>query len=215
MTISVIGLGAGGHAKVVVEILRADNRYQLAGLLDSDPKRHGKWLLGVSILGNDDELPHLINDGVTHFFVGLGSIGNTKPRQRLYELALSYGLKPVQTIHPQTIISPSVGLGEGITIMPNAVINADVVFGANVIVNTGAIVEHDCVIGDHVHLATGACLASTVQVKSGAHIGAGATIRQCITIGENAVIGAGAAVVKDVPANTVVGGVPAQTLKGG
>lgn len=213
MAVKVVGLGAGGHAKVVIEILRCHESYELVGLLDAKRELQGKSVLGVPVLGDDNLLPALKPEGVCHFFVGLGSIGDTRPRQRLFELALQYEMKPVDAIHPQAIISPSAELGEGVTIMAGAVINACARLGANVIVNTGAVVEHDCVIGDHVHIATGARLASTVQVGKGAHIGAGATVRQCITIGEGATVGAGAVVVKDVPPHTVVVGVPARILK--
>jgi acetyltransferase-like isoleucine patch superfamily enzyme len=52
-----------------------------------------------------------------------------------------------------------------------------------------------------------------IQIKENAWIGAGATILPGITIGENAVVAAGAVVAKDVPANTIVGGVPAKIIK--
>lgn len=50
-------------------------------------------------------------------------------------------------------------------------------------------------------------------VKNGASIGSSSTILCGITIGENAIIGAGAVVTKDVPANTIVAGVPAKVIK--
>ncbi len=212
MSIPMIGLGAGGHAKVVIEILGLHSEYRLIGLLDANSALVGTKVLGVPVVGNDDALSGLAKSGVLHFFVGLGSIGDVRPRRRLYELACRHNMQPISAIHPQAILSPSTALGQGVTIMAGAIINAEAVVGANVIVNTGAIVEHDCILGDHVHLATGAKLTSTVQVGTGAHIGAGATIRQGVTIGEYAIVGAGAVVVKDVPPHTVVAGVPARIL---
>ncbi len=52
-----------------------------------------------------------------------------------------------------------------------------------------------------------------IHIKRNAWIGANATITQGVSIGENAVVAAGAVVTKDVPDNTVVGGIPAKVLK--
>ena len=52
-----------------------------------------------------------------------------------------------------------------------------------------------------------------IHIKKNAWIGAGATILPGVTVGENAVVAAGAVVSKDVPANTVVGGIPAKFIK--
>jgi acetyltransferase-like isoleucine patch superfamily enzyme len=52
-----------------------------------------------------------------------------------------------------------------------------------------------------------------IHIKKNAWLGAGATVLPGVTIGENAVVAAGAVVSKDVPANKVVGGVPAKTIK--
>jgi len=210
---SVIGLGAGGHAKVVIEALRLSGGHDIVGLLDPKPELWNTVVLDVPVLGGDDLLAELKAQGVSLAFIGLGGVGETGPRRRLYELALDRGFQIIRAIHPQAVLSPSAQLGEGPTVLAGAVINAEATLGDNVIVNTGSIVEHDCVIGSHVHIATGAVLAASVTVGDGAHIGAGSTIRQGISIGEGALVGAGAAVVKDVAPDTVVTGVPAKILQ--
>lgn len=213
MTIKVVGLGAGGHTKVVIEILRLVKVYEIVGLVDPKQELWNTEVLGVPVLGDDALLPQLYEQGVHYAFIGLGTVGDTRPRRRLYEKTRRQGFQIIESIHPQAIISPSAEFGEGVTIMAGAVINACARLGVDVIINTRAVVEHDCVIGDHVHIATGAQLASTVRVGNGVHIGAGATVRQCITIGEGAIVGAGAVVVRDVPLHTVVVGVPARPLR--
>ena len=213
--VPVIGIGAGGHARVVIEILQSVGCYKVVGLLDAKWDLWHTEVLGVPVLGDDELLPELLSQGVELVFIGLGGIGDTRPRRRLYERALAVGFRVVQAIHPRAVVSPSALMGDGVTVMAGAVINAQAQVGVNVIVNTGAIVDHECLIGDHVHLATGSQLCSAVNVGDGAHIGAGATVKQCISIGEGAVVGAGAVVVKDVDPLTVVAGVPARVLTRG
>ena len=205
-------LGGGGHACVLIDSLRAGGYVGPLAILDQDSSRWGTELLGVRILGNDDLLPELMAGGADSFLVGVGSTGDNRPRQRLFELALSHNLKPLTVIHPSAVCSQWATLGPGSQILPMSVVNARAKVGANVIVNSAAVIEHDCVLGDHAHVATGARLASTVQVGVGAHIGAGATLRQCINVGEWAIVGAGAVVVRDVPPRATVVGVPARPL---
>ncbi len=206
-------LGGGGHARVLVDCLQASDHVQLYGVLDRDSAHWGQTLLGVPILGGDELLAEVVAQGVNCFAVGLGGIGDNRPRQRLFELGLSFGLEPLTVMHPTAICSRWAKVGPGSQLFPGSIVNAGTELGVNVIVNSGAIVEHDCVVGPHAHVATGARLASTVRVGAGAHIGTGATVKQCITIGEQAIVGAGAVVVKDVPPHTVVVGVPARPLR--
>jgi sugar O-acyltransferase (sialic acid O-acetyltransferase NeuD family) len=207
-----IGFGAGGHARVIIELIRGQADYELAGLLTPDSSLHGSTILGVPVLGNDDLLPALYQQGIQNFVVGVGGTADNMPRKRLFEFALWVGMHPVTLMHSQAIVSPSAKVDPGTVILAGAILNAGASVGSNCIVNTGAIIEHDCVIGDHVHVATGARLAGMVRVEDGAHIGIGASIKQGLTIGVGAVVGAGAVVVKDVAPGKVVVGVPARPL---
>ncbi len=209
----VIGLGAGGHARVIIEILEAMGGHRIVGLLDPEPSLWGREVGGVPVLGDDGLLTGLGAQGVTSAFVGVGSVGDAELRRRLWEKVVEHGFEIVSAIHPRALISPSAELGPGCIVMAGAVIGSCVVLGRNVIVNTGAIVDHDCRIGDHAHIATGASLASAVRVMDEAHVGVGASVRQEVTIGRGSVVGAGAAVVEDVPDDDIVVGVPARRLR--
>ena len=211
--IRLAGLGAGGHARVVIDALQLLGGYQIQ-LLDQNPSTWGETVLGAPVLGGDSLLPELFSDGIRAGFVGVGGVRNNAPRRRLFEMLRDHGFDVIRITHPQACVARAVEIGCGTVIMAGAIVNVSVHIGSNVLINTGAIVEHDCQLGDHVHVATGARLAGGVRVLSGAHIGIGASVLQKITIGENAVIGAGSVVLRDVPDGTVVVGIPGREIPG-
>ena len=206
----VVGFGAGGHARVVIEIIQSLHDYEIVGLLDAQPSLKGTVFSGVPVLGDDTLIESLLAQGIRHAFIGLGTIGNTDPRLKLFERVSRSGFDLVSVMHPNAIVSPSVTFGVGPTVMAGAVINANTEVGNNVIVNTGAIVEHDCSIGDHSHISTGARLAGGVRIGRATHVGIGAVIRQGIQVGDDAIIAAGAVVVNDIQSGETVMGVPAK-----
>lgn len=206
-----IGLGAGGHAKVLIDILQLRNEFKIVGLLDPAPLSN--VVAGIAILGNDEELPKLHRAGITAAFVGVGGVGDNTLRIQLYGRAGAAGFDMINIVHPSAVIARSVVLGKGVAIMASVVVNPEAHLADNVIVNTGAIVEHDCRIETHAHISPGAILAGGVHIGEGAYIGAGATIRQGIHVGEYSIVGAGAVVVKDVPRRTLVVGVPAKPVR--
>ena len=202
-------LGGGGHARVLIDTLQIVGDVSVRGILDPNPELWGIMWLDVPVIGGDELLGDLVRDGVRLFTVGVGGVGDNRPRQRLYELGISHGLTPLTIIHPRASLSRWSTVGAGSQLLAGCIVNAGAEIGVNVIVNSGAIVEHDCRIGNHAHVATGARLSGAVRVGDRAHVGAGATIRQAITIAEGAVVGAGAVVVKNVDAGQVVVGNPA------
>ena len=210
--VKLLGLGAGGHAKVVLDALTAMEGFEVVGLLDPREDLWGSKVAGVTVLGGDDLLDEHPG-GARHAFLGLGVPHDTAPRRRLWEAVIARGYDVVSVVHPTAVVSPQARVGRGATVFAAAVVNAGAELGANVIVNTGAIVEHDCRLADHVHLAVGAVLGSGVVVEEGAHVGAGATVLQRVTVGARAVVGAGAVVIRDVDADVVVVGVPARVLR--
>lgn len=203
----VIGFGSGGHARVLLEILAGDARYELVGMLAPAPAED------VPVVGTDDDLEAFAAGGVEGFFVGVGSVGDASTRRDLFEKARALGLQPVTIVHPSAVVSPSASIGAGASLLAGCVVGTGATIGDNAIINSGAVVDHDCVIGDHAHVATGAALAGDVSIGEGAHVGVGASIRQRIQVGAGAVVGAGAAVASDVPDGAVVAGVPARNLK--
>lgn len=209
----VVGLGTGGHAKVLLDILSFHDEFEVVGLTAADAALKEQEVAGTPILGTDDILPTLRAEGVEGAFIGVGSVGDCRLRRRLFELARGLGFTMINLVHPAAYVARSVRQGQGVVIMAQAAVNPDVVLGDNVIVNTGAQIDHDCHIGDHVHVAPGAHLSGGVLVEACAHVGIGATIIQGIRIGTGAIVGAGAVVLRDVEANTTLFGAPARMIE--
>lgn len=208
----VIGIGAGGHAKVLVEALLLSGNYEVVGLLDNDSSRAGERILGVPVIGDDSLLPMLRTDGLVHAFIGVGTVGPTSERSRVSTKVLNAGFTLVCIVHPGALVSHSAQLQAGVAVLAGAIVGVEARVGKNAIVNTGAIIEHDCVIGEDSHVATGARLGGAVILEEGVHVGIGATVRQNIHVGARAVIGAGAVVVHNVPPGDTVVGVPARRI---
>jgi sugar O-acyltransferase (sialic acid O-acetyltransferase NeuD family) len=206
-------LGAGGHARSLIDVVRTHKVIEIVGILDPDRNKHGTSLDGVSVIGGDEQLESL-KAQFDLFIVGVGSSGtDNRARTEVYQRCMRMGLEPYSAVSTLSIVSTSTTVGQGCQIFHSAIINAGCRLGEHVIINTAAVIEHDCIIGDHAHIATAATLAGGVRIGTGAFIGCGAVVIPGIQIGENAVVGAGATVIKDVPSGSRVAGNPARQLR--
>jgi sugar O-acyltransferase (sialic acid O-acetyltransferase NeuD family) len=204
-----IVFGAGGHAKVVIDAIEQQGKYEIAGLLDDDAKHAGKHFFGYPVLGTRADLAALLSAQLRHAVV---TIGDNAIRAAVAALLDRGGWQFASAVHPRAYIGRGVTIGPGSVVMAGCVINAEAHLGAQVIINTGATVDHDCRIEDAVHIAPGCHLCGGVSVGRGSLVGAGSTVTPGVKIGFNVIVGAGSTVIRDVADGARVSGSPARTL---
>lgn len=208
---SLIGLGAGGHARVLIDLIHQCNG-NIVGLLVAPDHRTDEFE-GLPILGSDEKLPELKKSGIEHAFIGVGTTRASKLRQKLQQLCEKSGFVLPPLVHPTAIIGANVEVNAGCQLLAGSIVNPNTKLGDGCLLNTGAIIEHDCVLGPFVHCGPGSVLGGDVIIGARSHIGLGARILQGITIGRDVTVGAGAVVIRDVPDGACVVGVPAQPIK--
>jgi sugar O-acyltransferase (sialic acid O-acetyltransferase NeuD family) len=209
--INVVVVGAGGHGRVVLDVLVQAGRHRVVGFLDSNDALRGRRVDGVPVLGDIAVLPEIAAEhGIAGAIVAIGDNG---VRRSFAERIEDMGIALINAIHPSANLARNVTLGRNIVIAAGALVCAHCQIGDSVILNTGCIVDHESMIGTAAHLCPGARLAGRVAVESGAFIGIGATVIQNIRIGCEAIVGAGAVVIRDVPSMATVVGVPARLVK--
>lgn len=202
MKLPVVLLGSGGHAKVLLGILRRVDS-DILGVTDPARRLGDRWC-DLRVIGGDEAVAA---HGVEEICLvnGVGSLPrDAGTRSRLFEVFAERGYRFGKVIDPTCFLAESVELADGVQIMAGAIIQAGTHIAENTIVNSGAIVEHDCVIGRHVHIAPGAVLSGGVEIGEGTHVGAGAVVIQGIRVGAGSVIGAGSVVTRDVAVRQIV-----------
>ncbi|QAX82160.1 acetyltransferase [Candidatus Pseudomonas adelgestsugas] len=209
-------IGAGGHGKEIMPMLRSMIESTLAG-------SNYELLFIVENL----KTPTYINEypvislqaffrlhGIKRFNI---TISNSKKRQRIAESCMAQGVLPFSLIAPSAILLDSNEIGEGVMISTQTIITSNVKIGRFFQVNNQCNISHDCIIGDFVTFGPGVRCNGNVTIGDHAYIGAGALIKQGkpeapLKIGAGAFVGMGAVVIKDVEPYTTVVGNPARLM---
>jgi UDP-perosamine 4-acetyltransferase len=181
----IIVLGAGGHARVLIDALQLIN----AEIIGITAPEHC----------NPNDPPYLGDDNAILTYAysdillvnGMGSLPGNNRRQEIFKQFHKLGYHFCSVIHPSATIASNVKIAEGVQIMAGAIIQPGVDIGQNSIINTGATIDHDCKIGEDVHIAPGSTLCGDITVGNRVHIGCGTTIIQNISIASDMQLAAG------------------------
>lgn len=204
-------IGAGGHAKIVIDTAEK-NGFDVIGVTD-EKLEIGSNCLGCCVLGKDEILEQIYSSDLKTAFMGIGHVGYSTLRNNLYEKIKTMGYVFPKLIHPSAYIGMDVLIGKGSLVCPNAVINVETIIGELCIINSAAVVEHEVSVEDGVHIAPHATILGQAYIKRNSFIGAGSVVLQGVCVGANCIIGAGSVVLTDVPDNCVAVGVPAKIVK--
>jgi sugar O-acyltransferase (sialic acid O-acetyltransferase NeuD family) len=203
--------GAGSTALIVADMIRLRDQYEISGFLDSvNPERAQTKFCGASILGGEEQLDDLLQQGVNHVICAI-SVG--RARLQLTERARAKGFQLAAAIHPQAVIASGVPIGAGTFIMAGAVVMPGSRLGENVMISTCASVDHECVIADGVWINFGAHLGGRVIVEQAAIVQLGALVAGRLRIGADSVVGAGSLVLHDIPNGVLAYGTPAKVIR--
>ncbi|MEQ3235698.1 acetyltransferase [Bacteroides cellulosilyticus] len=205
-------IGAGTYGEVYLAYLQ-EAGIEIVGFLDDDSKYINQKVCGIPVLGGFDFLACLKDEyGVKAVYCPLG---NNKLRVELLNRALSLGYEVPNFIHSTVVLSPNVKIGDkGIYILPKTVIMPWCNIHDFVMMSVNSVVSHHTILEEGVFLSFGVNFGASIIAHKYAYIGISATVMTGVhELGENCLIGAGAVVIKDVPTNAVMAGIPAKVLK--
>ena len=207
----IVVVGGGGHAKVVLSVLKKLTSFNVLGY--TDLKDNGT-LLGTSFLGSDGDLSSFasVHTGL-NVVIAVGQVGLGTLRHELWARMQCIGLAFPRIVSPHATVNEEVVVGEGVVVMDGAVINPGAKIGRGAIVNTNSTVEHDVMLDEWVHVAPGATISGGVKVGRFSMIGVGATVIEGVSIPANSIVGAGATVVHDLSEPGVYVGCPARRIR--
>ena len=200
--IPIILIGAGGHAASCIDVLLAEGKYEIAGLI-GHADEVGSSKLGIPVIGTDEDLPQ-IRKRISHVHIALGQILNSEPREASYKRVQELDFELPSIKSPTAIISPESHIGTATIVMHGVLINRFASIGDNCIINSMALIEHGSIIGSHTHVSTRATINGDSIVGNRCFLGSGSTIGHGVNLGDGTIVGMGISIRFNKVANSKV-----------
>ena len=207
----IIGARADGHAKVVLEIIQAENKYQVVGFVDDHLFGTGLTIRDIPVIGTVSDLQALQQQH--QLFGAIVAIGDNVTRRQLGVRVKEAGLALINAVHPTVHFDSDVIIGEGNCFCQGVIVVTGTRIGNSVNVHTGATIDHDNVICDGANLGPGVHTAGRVTIGRDVFLGTGTIVIPDCSVGEGVIAGAGTVIIDPVESYCKVVGVPARIIK--
>jgi len=208
MTLYLCGAGNVEGIRLAIVVNQAKKRWDRIVILDDDPSKHGRVVLGIEIVGpfsllrQADALSAEVANLVTR---------TTRRRKFAMQKIQQYGLRFATLIHPGVDMT-GVEFDGDLTVYQNVSFCAAARIEPGCVALTGAVVGHGCHMGRCCVVAPGAVINARVNLDEGVYLGTNASILPDLKVGAWATVGANSAVIQNVEGGATVMGVPAQVL---
>jgi len=201
--------GAGGHGRVVYDVVSAMEEFFVSGFIDDDKARGGKAFIGHELITDIQNIKQIDDElNIVNLFI---AIGDNASREEIAVQNNHY--KYPVLMHPTAVIGKDVKIGCGTIVMPGSVIESGAEIGEHCIINNGSIIGHCSVIEDFCHIGGNSVVCGEVSVGKSSMIGIGSCITPQIKIGVHCMLGAGSVITRDVPDEAKMFGNPARNIK--
>lgn len=204
-------IGASGFGREVEHLVRAINlesdTWHVAGFVDDGASEENRELvrrLGHEIIGGVDDL---LQRPPQPYVIGIGS---GPVRATIDQRLTAAGWEAATLIHPSASLGHDVLLGAGTVICAGVRMTTNISLGRHVHINLNSTVGHDSTLADYATVNPLVAISGGVTLGARSMVGTSAAVLQNLAVGPDAVVGAGAVVVRDVPANVTVKGLPAK-----
>ncbi len=204
-------IGGGGHCRACIDVIEAENKFKIAGIVDIKEKKD-TIVLGYKVFASDEDLPSLVVE-YKNFLITVGQTGHSDKRKLMFAALKKLNARLPVIVSPYSYVSKHAEIGEGTIAMHGTFINAGARIGKNCIINTAAIVEHDAVIEDHCHISTGSIVNGECHVGEGVLLGSNSVVINNLGIVGGTVIGAGSVVTRSIDDSGTYAGVPVRKIK--
>ena len=205
--IKLIIIGAGGFGSEVLETINDCNkkkkRFKVYGFIDENKSLIDKNILGVPILGN---IKYLLSLKVRDYEC-LITVADPVLRKKIVE-KLNNKVDFCRVIHPSVIYSSFTKIGKGCIIQPGNILMPNTRLGNHVIINMHCTVGHNSYLKNFVSMMPGVHIGGNNTINEGVYVGSGTITNEKINVGKWSVIGSGSVIIKHIPDNSLVIGIP-------
>lgn len=209
---NIVIFGSGGHAKVIVDIIEKQEKFNIAGFIDGYQEKN-TVIMGYRVIGDEFSLEEIIVSN--EIYGGIIGIGDNSIRAKVRDKIIKIipNFKFLNCIHPKSILGKDVTLGVGNVLMAGAIINSSTIINNHCILNTNSSIDHDCLMSDFTSIAPNATIGGNVKIGDYSAIGIGVNIFHNINIGYNCIIGGGSLVCHDTKENSIYYGSPSKFIR--